>query len=1105
MTDEGKAIAQRINDAIWHLQKGLTPFVAAQMKQANGEKWLHYASRAAGSGPNDPLDAYGLLKTMIDNWRDAFEHVFARNEKFRVRNFLSTVFDARNAVSHLSLPLSDEDALRYLDAIHQLLKAVKAPGTEVSAVKALYDAQRASGSAGPITAAPTPPTAPATLDLAAPDRATRPLRPWIQVALPHPDVLENRFKEAEFAADLSAVDSGEAKDDYATPEGFFRITYLTEGLKRVLGLAMQRLTGVGGDPVIGLQTAFGGGKTHTMLALYHLARATDLERLAGVGDLAAQNGVTGWKPAKVAVFVGTAKGADMSLNLKEGPRVRTLWGYLAWRLAGEEGLAIIADAEAARTNPGSEAMVEVLKLAGPSIILLDELVAYARQLDDDRFEAFLSFVQSLTEAVKLVPHAMVIGSLPESQAEAGGPRGVAALLRLERVFGRIQSAWLPAGGNETYEIIRRRLFQPLDGAEAERARDETVKAFHDLYKRHSPEFPPEAREQRYLELLRLSYPIHPELFERLSKDWASLPKFQRTRGVLKFMANVVGVLWSQQVQDPLIMTSRIPISHERVRASVLYPLDAAFAAVVDREIDGDGSLAAKVEINPSRRISQMRAATRAARAVFLASAPLVGQANAGLNGPSVRLACVEPGDQFAVFGEALRELSQHASFLYEEAGRYWFATTPTLNRLADDRARALPDHVVDDEITTILQQDALQKGKFHKVFPAPDDPTSIDEASASSLVMLGPKFAHIGRKSEKSSATDAVTEALMRCRTGQRRFRNTLLFVAADESQLATAREAVRRAKSWREIVSDKQLCSNLTTAQIDDATEKAKAASDGALKAVRVAWVHVFVPRKDDGTAAGTPFEIEQLTTSARDRVAIPVSVYDKLEADGEIRSALGPETFSTRMKELWPEDRNHLAIQEVMDWFRSYVYLPKLRDLIVLEQTIMAAIGRLDAEFGFALSHSPSTDVYEGLTLGSNPPDPLPSSALLVAAIEARRRLEAMASEAHSSSTSSAGTPEANEPPELSQRQPLPVPSSPIPKRFYGTVNLDVVRPIKSLEKVIDAVVSELQRTPGVNVRISIEIEATAPGGFGAEEVSVIRDNASSLNFDKNSTGFE
>ena len=360
----------------------------------------------------------------------------------------------------------------------------------------------------------------------------------------------------------------------------------------------------------------------------------------------------------------------------------------------------------------------------------------------------------------------------------------------------MQSAWMPASGDETYEIIRRRLFQALD-ADGERARDETVKAFDELYRKNPAEFPPEAKEARYQELLRLSYPIHPELFDRLSKDWASLEKFQRTRGVLRFMANVVGVLWQAQARDPLILPARVPVAHERVRASVLYPLDPAFSAVVDKEVDGDGSLPARMEANPSRRISQARAATRAARAVFLCSAPLVGQPNAGLTGQGLRLACAEPGDQLAIFGEALRELTERATYLYEEAGRYWFSTQPTLNRLADDRAKALPDHEVDEAVAQVLRDDGASKDKFHRVFAAPDDPIAIDEVEALSLVILGPATPHVGRGVSKSAATDAVTDALTRCRASQRGRRNTLLFVVADEAQLDEARTAMRRALAW--------------------------------------------------------------------------------------------------------------------------------------------------------------------------------------------------------------------------------------------------------------------------------------------------------------------
>jgi hypothetical protein len=1108
MSDE-KETLQRVQGGLYHLRRGLAPFVQAHMQKRYREKWLHYASRAVGGSPNAPLDEYGLLKTKIDQWRDVFDEAFTRTEKNRARNFVSTALEARNATSHLSIPMQDDEALRYLDAIHQLLRSVKAPAEEIGELKRLYDAQRLGGIA-PVQAPATPPPAPVPEDVRD-DRPGKALRPWIEVAPPHPDVLENRFKEAEFAADLFAVDAGIATGDYADPLAFFRITFLTEGLKRVLTSALERLAGRGGDPVIGLQTAFGGGKTHTLLAVYHLAKhlrdGGDPAMLGDFGPLIAGMGPVAWPRPQLAVFVGSSKGADVSLTLKDGPKLRTLWGYIAWRLAGDAGLKLVAEAEAARTNPGSELMVEVFRLAGPSVILLDELVMFARQLDDARFEAFLSFVQSLTEAAKMVPGILIVGSLPASDAEAGGPRGVDALLRLEKVFGRMQTAWLPASGNETYEIIRRRLFQALD-TDGERAREETVRAFAELYRKNPAEFPPEAREPRYAELLRLSYPIHPELFDRLSKDWASLEKFQRTRGVLRFMANVVGVLWHAQARDPLILPARVPVAHERVRASVLYPLDPAFGAVVDKEVDGDGSLPARMEANPSRRISQARAATRAARSVFLCSAPLVGRPNAGLTGQGLRLACAEPGDQLAIFGEALRELTERATYLYEEAGRYWFSTQPTLNRLAEDRAKALADHAVDEAVMQVLRADAGSKDKFHRVFAALDDPTGIEDVQALTLVILGPATPHAGRGVGKSKATEAVTDALIRCRASQRKFRNTLLFVAADEAQLAEARTAMRRALAWESIVGDTRLQGQLTGAQTKDAGEKAKAGRGGAVQAVRAAWSHILYPVKTEGTEAGTAFDLDHLALTAKDPAGIPAAVYAKscVKGDGIIKETLGGETLSTRLRELWPGDQPHLPVSEVAAWFASYVYLPKLRDRVVLETAIRDAVARLDPAFAYANAFDAVSGRYVGLLWQKAPSEPLPSTAVLVHPDVALLQLRpAVATLPVPPGPRIAG----EEPESGDDAPPATIPSGPSskppPRRFYGSVEIDMIRPVKAFDAILNAVVMELQRTKGAKVILTLEIEATADDGFSEADIGVVRDNSRQLKFKTESTGFE
>ena len=283
------------------------------------------------------------------------------------------------------------------------------------------------------------------------------------------------------------------------------------------------------------------------------------------------------------------------------------------------------------------------------------------------------------------------------------------------------------------------------------------------------------------------------------------------------------------------------------------------------------------------------------------AAPMLGIAKDRL-----RLACAEPGNQLSTFVEAIDELSQSATYLYEEAGRYWFSTQPTLNRLADERAKALPEHEVDTAIVKLLTEDARSKGSFHNVYPAPDDPVAIDEAAGACARHPRPGHAASGKGAIKSPASDAVSDTLMRCRASQRRFRNTLIFVAADEASLGTAREVMRKAIAWDEIAKDKRLGSQLTTAQLADAGEKAKSNKDSALKAVRTAWSHILYPVKSE--TAGKPFDLEHDPITARDRAAVPVVVYDKAKADGIALEKLGTERLWLALKPIWPDDRPHL-----------------------------------------------------------------------------------------------------------------------------------------------------------------------------------------------------
>ena len=246
----------------------------------------------------------------------------------------------------------------------------------------------------------------------------------------------------------------------------------------------------------------------------------------------------------------------------------------------------------------------------------------------------------------------------------------------------------------------------------------------------------------------------------------------------------------------------------------------------------------------------------------------------------------------------------------------------------------------------------------------------------------------------------------MRCRASQRRFRNTLIFVAADEASLGTAREVMRKAIAWDEIANDKRLGSQLTTAQLADAGEKAKTNRDAALKAVRTAWSHILYPVKSE--TAGKPFDLEHDPITARDRAAVPVVVYDKAKADGIALEKLGTERLWLALKPIWPDDRPHLLVSEVAEWFASYVYLPKLRDGVVLQAAIRDAVAKLDPTFGYADSFDEATGRYRNLIWAKNPPEIMPPTAVLVRAAEALEQLKGDATGAGATSGSGRRNPD-------------------------------------------------------------------------------------------------
>src|SRR3989449_1265568 len=805
---------ERVGKAMDLLRDGLRPFAERELKAKHGDRWpsevrAALSGRRLGQNKGDLLqDVAVLLAVMDKTWGAVFSAILGRAD----RNLLLEPIDVRNRWAHQE-PFSSDDADRALDSMARLLTSVSATpqADEVGRMKMelrrlTYDEQgrgekRKAGGA--------------LIEAA----ATGTLKPWREIVTPHADVASGRYQQAEFAADLWQVHMGEGSDEYKKPQEFFRRTYLTESLKRLLVSGVQRGLGKGGDPVGQLQTNFGGGKTHSMLALYHLLSGANASELAGVDAVLAEAGVESLPRADGVVLVGDKISPGNPVTKPDGTVVRTLWGELAYQLGGKKAFARVKADDERATNPG-DVLRELFNAYGPCLILIDEWVAYARQLHDQSdlpagtFETQFTFAQALTEAAKAAQHCLLVISLPASDAadashthaddvDVGGQRGREALDRLRKVVGRVDSSWRPASAGEGFETVRRRLSYPLADPAQFKDRDVVARAFADLYRTQHQEFPPECRGADYEKRMRAAYPIHPEVFDRLYTDWSTLVKFQRTRGVLRLMAAVIHSLWEKGDRNPLIQPANIPIDDPRVQFELTRYLSDNWVPILEKDVDGPNSLPLRVD-GDVPNLGKFAASRRVARTIYLGSAPTTTAANRGLEDRRVKLGCVMPGESPAVFGDALRRLAAAATYLYQDGPRYWYSTQPTVTKLAEDRAEQLkrdPDKVV-QELDKRLRADLRKLGLFSRVHPMPGSSADVPDDHDARLVVLRVDHAY---SKEPGSAAEGVAKAILESRGNTPRlYRNTLVFLAADKTRLQDLDEAVRAYLAWTSILSEK-------------------------------------------------------------------------------------------------------------------------------------------------------------------------------------------------------------------------------------------------------------------------------------------------------------
>jgi len=608
------------------------------------------------------------------------------------------------------------------------------------------------------------------------------MRNWFDIIPPHEDIRKGDFDEAIFAADLGDVASGQAPADYSDPFIFFKKTYPTAGLKGLLNKTHAKLTAGKGPAVIQIQTPFGGGKTHALVTLYHYVKHGERVKTmlpAGVQPITANIAVVAgnhWDPLHGRTTNGLTR--------------YTFWGEIAYQIGGPEGYEQFRENDQARISPGKEKLVDFLREHQPFIILFDEILHYvnrAMDVDRDKVGASLgtqtfSFFQELTEAVAILPRGMLVVTLPSSILEDFGPQEQEALARMGKIFGRVESIETPVQGEEIYAIIRRRLFDVEQMKQS--AMREVVHSYFQHYQHHHDDVPDKARELSYRDKMEKAYPFHPEVIDVLYEKWSTYPSFQRTRGVLRLLANVVEDLYKRETNIDLILPGDINLDRSSIRQEFIKHIGNEYEGVIASDIAGPN---AKAQMLDHANRTWKHLAQRIATTIFFHSFS-ADEARKGIALPHVKLGVMRAETMPALVTEVLQRLSNTLWYLNSRGDAYFFSHIPNLNRMILDKKELFNESYRE----TMREIIARELGNKFRNYLWPERGEDIPDDRELKLIVLRPE-----------QDETIVPGWLERKGDSFRQYQNTLFFALPDAVAFGRFRKHVKTHLALKEIASE--------------------------------------------------------------------------------------------------------------------------------------------------------------------------------------------------------------------------------------------------------------------------------------------------------------
>lgn len=654
------------------------------------------------------------------------------------------------------------------------------------------------------------------------------------ISVPHKDILEGNFTLNVYAANLWEVYHKTGPTEYHNSEEFFKKTYLTRELGNLLNIVKNRINGEGGDPVIQLQTPFGGGKTHTLIALFHKASE--------------------WK-AKPIVIVGEELNTGASIVDFDTP-----WGIMEKQLTGK------ITEFTGQIPPGGDQIRKLLEKYSPVIILMDEMIPYLNKCDamkvqDKNFASLvLDFIQLLTNVVSSIPNISFILTTTPSNPNDKSQRGAEIVSQIQNAIGRVDVGRSPVQEEEISFIIRKRLFSKINEPEAKKV----VDSFIDYAEKNSI-FPVETEKSEYKKRFIASYPFLPEVIDVLYHRWGSFPNFQRTRGVLRLLALVINAVKDKNIS--YITLADFDLREDRIRLELLKHIGNQFDSILSQDITGNDSGALRVDRKVGDSYKGLRLGTRTATTIFMYS--FSGSHENGITLGEAKRIATTMDCPASLISDVFEDLKNTLFFLKNVSNKYLFTTEPNLNQILNIRMENIRKNKLSE-----LQEEIFRKfisNSKLKTYYLPSNPNDLPDNAEFKLVIL------------KERSEGVMREFLEKKGVTPRTNRNTVFFLSPIDSERLKFDNNLRKFISYKEIIGDQTL--NLSVQQQQEVRVEVKKIEEHFKDDLRGLYRIVYIPDKNY-----TLKEFDLGIPTIGDSQKIDDEVYNKLRSNGDILEKIVP-----------------------------------------------------------------------------------------------------------------------------------------------------------------------------------------------------------------------